>query len=174
MNITEFMRAELERMHREYDRALGDLTDAQWHWIADGRGNSIAFIAWHYVRTEDNIVRFILQNRRPTVWMEHGWPEKLGLPPVAQGTGMPLADAQVLQIADTSAFRDYARQVWASTAEWLVNPDEAEFATPVLVRPLGEMPKIRALGQVCLTHGWGHLGEIDHIRALLDLPGIGI
>jgi len=44
----------------------------------------------------------------------------------------------------------------------------------VQVRPLGEMPKGRALGQVCLTHGWGHLGEIDHLRVLLDKPGIGI
>ena len=174
MNLTEFLRAELERMHGQYDRALGDLADEQWHWLPLGKGNTIAFEAWHYVRTEDNIVRFILQNRRPTVWMEGGWADKLGLPPVAQGTGMSLADAQALRIPDTAAFRDYTQQVWASTDEWLAHPDESAMNEQVLVRPLGEMPRIRAVGQVCVSHGFGHLGEIDHIRALLDLPGIGI
>lgn len=174
MNLTEFLRAELTRMHGQFERALCDLSEEQWHWIPEGKGNSIAFTAWHYVRTEDNIVRFILQNRRPTVWLEQGWPDKLGLHPIAQGTGMPLADAQALRIADPSAFLAYAGQVWDATNEWLANPDESDFGTPVLVRPLGEMPKIRALGQVGLSHGWGHLGEIDHIRALIDKPGIGI
>jgi hypothetical protein len=174
MNLTEFLRAELTRMHQQYDRALGDLSPDQWHWIPEGKGNSIAFTAWHYVRTEDNIVRYILQNRRPTVWMENGWPDKLGLPPVAQGTGMPVPEAQALRIPDTAAFLDYMHAVWRSTDEWLADPDESQFSQPVMVRPLGEMPKIRALGQVCLSHGFGHLGEIDHIRALIDLPGIGI
>lgn len=174
MNLTEFLRHEMGRLHAQYDRALGDLSDEQWHWIPMNKGNSVAFEAWHYIRTEDNVVRFILQNRRPTVWMEGGFAEKLGLPPVAQGTGMPLAEAQALRIPDTALFREYARRVWASTDEWLAHPDEAEFTTQVLVRPLGEMPRIRALGQVCMSHGFGHLGEIDHIRALMDLPGIGI
>lgn len=174
MNLVEFLRAELRRMHDQYQRALGDLSDEQWHWLPNGKGNTVAFTAWHFVRTEDNIVRFILQNRRPTVWIEGGWPEKLALHPVAQGTGMPPADAQALRIPDTAAFMQYAHQVWASTDEWLASPDESDFATVVQVRPLGEMPKIRALGQVCLTHGFGHLGEIDHLRALIDKPGIGI
>ena len=48
---------------------LEDLTYDQWHAVPDGVGNSIAFIAWHYLRTEDNIINWIIQNRRPTVWM---------------------------------------------------------------------------------------------------------
>jgi len=174
MQLIEFLRAELARLHGQYERALADLTPEQWHWVPEGKGNSIAFIAWHYVRTEDNIVRFILQNRRPTVWIEGGWPERLGLHPVAQGTGMPLAEAQALRIPDTAAFLDYMRTVWAATEEWLASPEASDLDTVVQVRPLGEMPKGRALGQVCLTHGWGHLGEIDHLRVLLDKPGIGI
>jgi hypothetical protein len=174
MDLLTFLRHELSRLHTQYERALGDLTDEQWHAIPTGKGNSIAFCAWHFVRTEDNVVRFILQDRRPTVWVEGGWPEKFGLHPVAQGTGMALAEAQALRINDTAAFRTYAAQVFSSTMSYLETVDPAALETVVQVRPLGEMPKIRALGQVCVTHGFGHLGEIDHIRALLDLPGIGI
>jgi hypothetical protein len=37
------------------------------------------------------------------------------------------------------------------------------------------MPAIRALGQVCMTHGFTHLGEIELIRTLMDLkPAIGV
>jgi hypothetical protein len=45
----------------------------------------------------------------------------------------------------------------------------------ITVKPLGEMPKIRALGQVCMTHGFTHLGEIELMRTLLGLPpAIGV
>jgi hypothetical protein len=65
--------------------------------------------------------------------------------------------------------------VYKSTDEWLANPDESTFDAPVMVKPLGEMPAIRALGQVCMTHGFTHLGEIELIRTLLGLkPAIGV
>jgi hypothetical protein len=135
----------------------------------------MAFETWHYVRTEDNIVRFILQNRRPTVWMEGKWAEQLGLPPVTQGTGMTPADAQALRIDDVGLFDQYKRAVFASTDEYLANPDASTFDSPVTVKPLGEMPAIRALGQVCMTHGFTHLGEIELIRTLQGLkPAIGV
>ena len=42
-------------------------------------------------------------------------------------------------------------------------------------RGLPEMPAIRALGQVCMTHGFTHLGELELARTLLGLgPAIGI
>ena len=175
MELVDFIRQDLTRLHHELDRALADLSDKQLHTVPEGKGNSIGFSLWHYARTEDNIVRFILQGRRPTIWMEGQHAEKLGgLPPVAQGTGMPVAEAQALRIGDMAGFREYMQQVWASTTDYLANPDTSTFDQTVLVRPLGEMPAIRALGQVCLTHGFIHLGEIDHIRTMLGLPGLGI
>ena len=174
MKLHEFIHQELRRLHDLLDRGTADLTPEEWHATPHASSNSIAFVMWHYARTEDNVVRFILQNRRPTVWMEGGYAEKLGLPPVAQGTGMPLAEAQALRIADLDLFRRYVEETWRSTDEYLSNPDEATFDTMVMVRPLGEMPAIRALGQVCTSHGFGHAGHVDMLRALLGKPGLGI
>ncbi len=177
MTLVEFITAELTRLHAMLDRGVADLTPEQWHAVPanNPRANHIAFEMWHYARTEDNIVRFIIQGRKPTVWMEGGWAEKLGLPPIAQGTGMTSADAQAMHIADLDAFKRYVQEVWQSTASWLANPDTSVFDTPVMVKPLGEMPAIRALGQVCMTHGFTHLGELELCRTLLGLkPAIGV
>jgi hypothetical protein len=177
MKLVEFIGAELNRLHQLLERGVADLSPAQWHEIpggAGGKANTIAFELWHYVRTEDNIVRFILQGR-PTVWMEGGWAGRLGLPERAQGTGMTTADAQALRITDLDGFTEYRSAVWQSSAAYLANPDEASFDQPKLVKPLGEMPAIRALGQVCMTHGFTHLGELELSRTLLGLgPAIGI
>jgi hypothetical protein len=159
------------------ERSVEDLTPDQLHAVPAGSptANHLAFELWHYARTEDNIVRFILQGRRPTVWMEGGWAERLGLPPITQGTGMTAADAQALRIDDIPLFRQYVSAVWTSTEEYLSNPDESAFDEVITVKPLGEMPKIRALGQVCMTHGFTHLGEIELMRTLLGLkPAIGV
>ncbi len=177
MTLLEFIQAELTRLHAMLDTAVADLTPEQWYAIPAGnpRTNTMAFEMWHYARTEDNIVRFIIQGRRPTVWMEGGWSQRLGLPPVAQGTGMPSEEAQALRIADLGAFQQYVQDVWASSRDYLSNPDTSVFDQPVLVKPLGEMPAIRALGQVCMTHGFTHLGELETYRTLLGLkPAIGI
>src|SRR5205823_1993106 len=129
MQLVEFIRSELVRMHGLFDKGIGDLTPEQWHTVPGGpesKANTIAFETWHYVRTEDNIVRFILQGR-PTVWMDGGWAARLGLPDRAQGTGMSTEDAHALRIDDLDGFRQYMRDVWASTGEYLSNPDESAF-----------------------------------------------
>jgi hypothetical protein len=40
------------------------------------------------------------------------------------------------------------------------------------VKPLGEMPAIVALGNVCLTHGMTHFGEIELARTLVGAPTV--
>ena len=169
LTAAEFIGAELARLHRMLDRSLGDLTTEQLHALPGGHplANTIAFGLWHYARTEDNVVRYVIQDRRPTVWHEGGYAARLGLPPVAQGTGMPTAEAQALRIKDVAVFTEYMRQVWASTDELLGRADTSILDKTIAIKPLGEMPAIRAIGQVCLSHGMTHFGEIELARTLV-------
>lgn len=177
MTAVEFIQAELTRLHRMLDLTLTDITDAQLHQVPGGSptANTLAWGLFHVVRTEDNVVRFVLQNRRPPVWAEGGYAERLALPPVAQGTGMSAADAQALRITDVGLFRDYMQRVWASTDELFARAEPGFFERVVTIKPLGEMPALRALGQVCLSHGLMHAGQMELARTLVGArPVIGV
>ena len=174
MHALDFIRQQMMLMHRLYDHVVEDLDDEQLHHQAGPRVQPIAFSLWHYVRTEDNIIRFVLQ-RRPTVWIEGGWPERLGLDPRAQGTGMTDEEASSLRITSLPDFRRYMGDVWAATDDYLtaVAPDRLD-EERVTIKPVGEMSLADALGGMCLTHGYRHLGEIEYARGLLGLKGATI
>ena len=125
MTTVELITHELHRLHKTLDKSLEGLTSEQLHQVPAGHpsANTIAWGLWHYARTEDNVVRYILQNRRPIVWAEGGYAEKLGLPPIAQGTGMTTQEAQGLRIKDLALFREYVARVWASTDDYLARRD---------------------------------------------------
>ena len=65
MNIIDFFITEQKRLHNWMGTSVSDLMLEEWHYMPQGNGNSIAFLVWHCVRTEDNILRFILQRRPP-------------------------------------------------------------------------------------------------------------
>jgi len=92
---------------------------------------------------------------------------------VAQGTGMSTAEAQALRLKDLPLFKGYTQKVWASTEDFLTRSNPAALDAVVTVKPLGEMPGIRALGQTCLSHGMTHAGEIELARTLIGAGPVG-
>lgn len=175
MTAMEFVQSELTRIHTMFDQALDGLTPDQMHAVPGGttKANTIAWQVWHCVRTEDNVVRFVLQDRRSPVWVEGGYAEKLGLPPVAQGTGMSTEEAQALRIKDVPLFREYMQKVWASTEELFAKHDAAFFDKPVKIKGMGELKAVVALGFICVSHAMTHVGEIELSRTLLGAKTIG-
>lgn len=171
-SVTGFIRESLKQLHQSYDEGISDLTLDQLHWRATDTGAPIAFILWHYVRTEDNIIQFVLQ-QRPTIWIDGGWYDKFGLHRTAQGTGMSLEDAQNLRIESLDEWRSYQTAVWRATDAYLSSVDDTLLDNRITVKPLGEMPVRNAIGMMCLTHGFTHLGEVQHLRGLMGLKGMG-
>ena len=92
ISAIDFVKLGLTRLHASLDKSLTDLSPEQLHAVPAGhpKANTIAWGLWHYARTEDNVVRYLLQDRRPTVWGEGGYAEKLGLPPVVAGLAVYL------------------------------------------------------------------------------------
>jgi len=175
LTAAEFIQTQLRRLHAGLEKSMADLTVEQLHAVPAGhpKANTIAWGLWHYARTEDNIVRWVIQDRRKPIWIDGGFAERLGLPATAQGTGMTSAEAQALRIKDIPLFQEYMRQVWAGTDELLAGATPALFEKMVTVKPLGDMSVIQCLGQVGLIHGMTHLGEIELARTLVGAGGAG-
>lgn len=173
MSTVDFIRGSLKQMHNTYNDAIGDLTPEQMHWRANDNGQPISFVLWHYVRTEDNIIQFVLQ-RKSTVWLDGGWDQKFGLHRTGQGTGMTLQEAQALRLEPKADWEQYMRDVWAATDTYLGNADDDFLQQMTTVKPLGDMPIQNAIGNMCLTHGFTHLGEIQHLRGLQGLRGMAV
>ena len=175
ITAAEFIQGGLNQLHTNLGKQLDGITPEQLHAIPGGnsKANTIAWGIWHYVRTEDNIVRWVIQNRRPPIWTEGGYADKLGMPATAQGTGMSTADAHALRINDVPLFREYVAKVWAGTEELFASASPDLFDTVVTVKPLGDMSVVQCLGQVGLTHGMTHLGEIELARTLVGVKTVG-
>jgi DinB superfamily len=167
--MLDFLRDALRQQHDGWNKAMADLTPDQLHYRPNGKGNHIAFIAWHYVRTEDNVVQFVFQNRKPTVWLQEGYDQKFGLPRTAQGTGMPADEAAQLRLPSADQWLAYQHAVWQATEQWLHMVTEAELQHQVKIMPFGGISVLTALRIPILNHGFLHLGQVHHLRTLQGL-----
>lgn len=168
MDIRDILIDGVSQMNDWLDEAIANLTPDQFNWLPAGKTVSIAFNAWHVLRTEDNITNFVFQRQQP-IWVREGHFEKLSLPKVDQGTGMTLEDARAVTIADVAALRSYGAAVAADTLAFLKQVPLETLQEVQQIKPLGEMPKWKVFRQVIMTHGFMHLGEVNAIKGELGL-----
>ena len=170
-SVNDYLSHFLGRLNTQFQEAITDLSDEQlYHRVTDG-GNHSAFIAWHWLRTEDNVLNFICQGRKAPLWLRQELHEKWDLPKVDQGTGWDIADAQALRIPDTGALIQYAKDLNEDVMPYLGSVSRDDLQVETKVAPWGDAPVIQHIGQTILVHGNGHLAQIYMIRSLLGLGG---
>ena len=174
MNATDAMATGLSSMHDMLDSAVERMTADQLNFRASEGGISAFFSLWHYVRTEDNIVNFVIQHQN-TVWLEGGYDQRFGLPRTAQGTGMTDEEALAVRIEDVAGWLEYQQQVWTATDAYLETLDADSMEdVKVTIKPVGEMSLWQGLWGMCLSHGYRHVGEIEFARGIQGLGGLSI
>jgi len=170
MGALDFLRSSMKSLHEDFKDAVKDLNDEQLHFRPLGKGNPIAFILWHMVRTEDSVVNFLLQ-KKPPVWNAEGWDKKFGMDPRAQGTGMTPEQAASIRIPNLQEFLKYLDNVFQATEAYLEVVKEADLE-PVQEYPfLGKQSGYQVIGRVVLGHGSEHMGEIRYVKGLQGLKG---
>ena len=168
------LRQSLKSMHALLDKAVEGMTAEHFNFRPQEGGVSAFFSLWHYVRTEDNIINWVIQHN-PTVWLEGGYDEYFGLPRNSQGTGMTEDEANAVQLQDVPKWLEYQRKVWEATDAYLaaMSPEEFE-ARRVTIKPVGEMSLWDGVFGMCLSHGYRHVGEIEYVRGVQGLGGLTI
>ncbi|MEO6397228.1 MAG: DinB family protein [Tepidiformaceae bacterium] len=168
MDVRDFLTDGISQLNEWLENALKEVSPEQMNWLPEGQSVSIGFNAWHILRTEDNITNFVMQRKNP-VWMEDGFVDRMGLPKVAQGTGMGLEEARAMTIADPAALLEYSGAVAKSCLAFLKDVPLETLEEIQLIKPLGEMPRWKVFRQVVMTHGFMHLGEINAHKGQLGL-----
>ena len=171
MNINEYLVHFVGELNTQYKDALRDLTETQLHFLPDKNSCHIAFHSWHFVRTEDNIINFVCQDRKMPVWVRQGLPDKWGLPRVPQGTGMSMDEARALRLPSLEAFLGYLRDVSSDIRPYLASATSEDLDSITEVRPHGMKPKLHHILQTVIAHGNRHLGQIMALRTLEGLSG---
>jgi hypothetical protein len=169
-DLLMYLGAEFHSLHRLITHVTSDISDEQANHVPPGGNQNIAFSLWHYVRTEDNVVNFVVQGK-PTVWLNGGWPEKFGLDAKSQGTGFTDDQARGFRLNDFAAFRTYMADVFKTTEDFVASLDDEAAMKMVTVKPLGEMTVLQALSGVGMTHGYRHLGEVEFAKGLVAARG---
>ncbi|HXH20461.1 MAG TPA: DinB family protein [Dehalococcoidia bacterium] len=168
MNTIDFFRSSFQRLHNTTVDAVRELTPEQLNFRPEGH-YSIAWVLWHMVRSEDVILRLMVQ-RKPELWAEGGWAAKLGLPERGQGTGHTLEQAREIEIRDLPLFLDYAGAVWADVDAYLAGLTEADLDKMHPWRR-AEEPLGQIIGNHVMTHLFGHRNEIYWLRSEQGLQG---
>ena len=168
MDVRDVLIDGTQQLYEWLDSTIEPLTAEQVNFAPGGMAVSIGFHAWHITRTADNVCNFVFQGKTP-LWLRENYMERFGLPKVEQGTGMALETAQALHVNDPALLREYGRRVGDETLEFIRNVPDDQLMEVQLLKPLGEMPKWRALRQVIMTHGFMHLGEINTLKGLQGL-----
>ena len=174
MTPLSILQTSMPAMHALLDKATDDMSLEQFNFRPSEGGVSPFFSLWHYARTEDNVINWVIQ-RRPTIWLDQGYDEQLGLHRTAQGTGMTKAEADAVVLRDLELWREYQAGVWRVTSAYLASMDPDDFEQRrVTIKPLPEMSLWGGLFGICLSHGYRHIGEIEYARGIVGLGGLTI
>ena len=170
MGAADYFRSAVSNLHRNLTEAVEGLSDKQLHFRPLGKGNHIAFIIWHYVRTEDTVLNFFLQKKTP-VWNAEGWDEKLGMDSRVQGTGMTDEQAAGIQIRNLKEFLHYMHNTFKASEAFIDDLKDEDLDQEHELPVLGKKSLYQIVGDTILQHGGNHLGEIWYLRGIQNLKG---
>jgi uncharacterized damage-inducible protein DinB len=107
------------RIQEDLGPAVRGLSAEQLAYRPAPGANSIAWLAWHLTRVQDDHVAEVAG--REQVWTAEGWVDRFGLPFPPSATGFGFTSEQVAQVRGLTAelLLDHAAAVHARTVEFV-------------------------------------------------------
>ena len=177
----------IRAMNILWERAISDMTLEQVNHHEREGVLPIAFSFSHYIarRTSRSACVF---RKEPPLWVSGGWAAKVGGHVDTLGREETVEEMQHLRFADLDAWKAYQAEVIARTnaacsrrsrAELLAEvvmpqlpPNMQNIFCAIVIGPGTPIRKLEVLECFVYQHGLRHMGEIEHGRALVGLPGM--
>jgi uncharacterized damage-inducible protein DinB len=148
-------------------RAVEGLTPDELTSRLGPDSNTIAWLAWHLARVQDDHVADVAGSEQ--VWTADDWVARFGLPFPAAATGYGFDSEQVAQVCVPSAdlLLEYAEAVHRRTAEFLRGLSDADLDAVVDTR--WDPPVTLGVRLVSvLSDDLQHVGQAAFLRGLLS------
>lgn len=155
-----------EQIQETLRRAISGLDGAQLTRRVGDEANTIAWLAWHLIRVQDDHVADVAG--REQVWTAEGWADRFGLPFDASETGYGFSPDQVAQVQVESAdlLLHYAADVHARTIDFLSGLADTDLDRIVDTR--WDPPVTLGVRLVSvLSDDLQHIGQAAYVRGLL-------
>jgi hypothetical protein len=151
------------------EQVVADVSPELLHKTHPGStATCIASIYAHAVIAEDQILNGMVMGRAPIFNADVS--AKTGVP-MKQGPAQEAGWAGSINM-NLPAFREYSQQVYASTEKILAELDDAK-ASEMIDTPFGnKQPRQEFIGNLGVTHMWGHLGEIAALKGVEGIKGL--
>ena len=155
-----------ERIRDAIHPAVNGLSVAELTFRPDGESNSIAWLAWHLTRIQDDHVAGL--DGIEQVWTANGWADRFGLPFDVSDTGYGHGPEDVAKVsADADLLLGYFEDVHAKTKEFVASVSDGEldrvidedWAEPVTVR-------IRLVSVI--ADDLQHVGQAAYVRGIVQ------
>ncbi len=182
--VLDSLRRRMRAMHSLWEDAVATMDLDHVNHVDREPVLPIAFSLFHFTQIEDGSATML--GAGPMVY-DDAWGERMGLAIDDHGKHRTVDEMVHQRIGDYGAFRSYMDAVFAKTEAWLAALDPADLGEVVVGRPfpdhIATTFSARVAGPDGITrldaaecwiyqHGLRHMGEIEHARALVGLPGM--
>jgi hypothetical protein len=155
-----------ERIRDAVHPAVNALSLEELAFRPDPESNSIAWLAWHLTRVQDDRVAG-LTGREP-VWTANGWFDRFGLPLDPSDTGFGHDPATVaVVIADASSLLGYFEDVHSRTLEVLGSLTESDLAR-VLDATWDPPETVSSRLVAVVVDDLQHVGQAAYVRGIVQ------
>ena len=146
--------------------AVDGLTPEQLAHRADADANSIAWLAWHLTRVQDDHVSDVAD--LPQAWTQDGWAERFDLPFAASdiGYGHSSDEVAAVRVASPDLLTGYHDAVYARTVDYVGALTDDEL--PHVVDRSWSPPVTLGVRLVSvISDGLQHAGQAAFVRGLV-------
>jgi hypothetical protein len=157
----------LNRVEEDLRRSLDGLSAEQLAFLPAEHTNSMAWLAWHLTRVQDDHVSELAG--RPQAWTEDRWFERFGKSSDAQDTGFGYTSAQVASIRPSGPglLVEYYEAVHARCLEYLKDLSCQDMERVIDTRwdpPVTVGVRLVSVVNDCTQH----VGQMAYLRGLIE------
>jgi hypothetical protein len=175
--VTAHIREQLRSAQWLLEETFSDVTDEMAHYVPQGKALPIGAAYAHFITGADWMIYAMFQGGTPM--FAGTWAGRTGLSELQPGPD-PMRDwaaefhgwCRRVRI-DLTAFRAYAKEVFAASDAYLAALPDAELARPLDLSMMGMGTQTMkfVLDNALIGHAFCHCGEISAMKGLLGKKG---